>query len=275
MKLHSLQRNKEKLQIYCVTNKIVPHLENTNYKLACVGDGYFPENYIASNTRDNIFYKEKYYSELTFHYWFWKNILPKEIDDQWIGFCQKRRYWINHENVTEVNKENINKFLYEHAPVDWKQFDVILCKPISVSGVKKSKLFKRGFKNIFEEPSILFNKKKQNLFLHFDMHHGYGNLKKAINILPEPDKTQFENFMKNNTSFNPHIMFISKPKIMNLWFENLFGWLEKCEKEFNFDNLKGYDTQRLFAFLSERYLSYWFKKNFRYKEANWVQLDHF
>ena len=71
--------------------------------------------------------------------------------------------------------------------------------------------------------------------------------------------------MKNNTSFNPHIMFISKPKIMNLWFENLFGWLEKCEKEFNFDNLKGYDTQRLFAFLSERYLSYWFKKNFRYK----------
>jgi len=107
------------------------------------------------------------------------------------------------------------------------------------------------------------------------MHHGYGNLKKAINILPEPDKTQFENFMKNNTSFNPHIMFISKPKIMNLWFENLFGWLEKCEKEFNFDNLKGYDTQRLFAFLSERYLSYWFKKNFRYKEANWVQLDHF
>ena len=49
--------------------------------------------------------------------------------------------------------------------------------------------------------------------------------------------------------------------------------IEKA-KIFGFD-LKGYDTQRLFAFLSERYLSYWFKKNFRYKEANWVQLDHF
>jgi len=265
----------DKIKFYCVTNKIVNFLEKDNHNLCWVGSEKPPKNYIRCDNKINIFNKESYYSELTFHYWFWKNMLPKEINDQWIGFCQKRRYWINHENVTEVKKENINKFLYEHAPEEWKQFDVILCKPISVSGVKKSKLFKRGFKNIFKEPSILFNKKKQNLFLHFDMHHGYGNLKKAINILPEPDKTQFENFMKNNTSFNPHIMFISKPKIMNLWFENLFGWLEKCEKEFDFDNLKGYDTQRLFAFLSERYLSYWFKKNFRYKEASWVQLDHF
>jgi hypothetical protein len=112
-------------------------------------------------------------------------MLPNEIDNQWIGFCQKRRYWINCENVSKINKENINQFLYEYAPESWKQFDVILCKPISVSGVKKSNILKRGFKNFLREPSILFDKGKQNLFLHFDMRHGYGNLQKAINVMPD------------------------------------------------------------------------------------------
>ena len=179
------------------------------------------------------------------------------------------------KTLQKLDKENINQHLYEYAPENWEQFDVILCKPLSVSGVKKSKILKRGFKNFLREPSILFDENKQNLFLHFDMHHGYGNLQKAINVMPEKDKIQFENFMRKNTSFNPHIMFISKPKIMNLWFENLFEWLEKCEKQFKFQDLKGYDTQRLLAYLSERYLSYWFQKNFKCKEVNWVQLDNF
>ena len=107
------------------------------------------------------------------------------------------------------------------------------------------------------------------------MHHGSGNLKKAILELDESNRTDFEIFMKKNTSFNPHIMFITKPEIMNNWFNELFKWLEKCEKIFNFDNLKGYDTERLFAYLSERYLSYWFKKHLKYKEENWIQLDNF
>ena len=32
---------------------------------------------------------------------------------------------------------------------------------------------------------------------------------------------------------------------------------------------------RLFAFLAERCLSYWFRKNTVFKEENWVQLDNF
>jgi hypothetical protein len=265
----------DRIKFFCVTNKEVNFLEKENYKLCWVGSGEPPKKYLRCDNKINIYNKEKYYSELTFHYWYWKNILPNENDNQWIGFCQKRRYWINCENATLVNKENINQHLYEYAPENWEQFDVILCKPLSVSGVKKSKILKRGFKNFLREPSILFDENKQNLFLHFDMHHGYGNLQKAINVMPEKDKTQFEIFMRKNTSFNPHIMFISKPKVMNLWFENLFEWLEKCEKQFRFQDLKGYDTQRLLAYLSERYLSYWFQKNFKCKEVNWVQLDNF
>ena len=60
------------LDIYCVTNKIIPSLEKTNYKIGWVGTGTSPSNYLNCDTGDNIFYKEKFYSELTFQYWFWK-----------------------------------------------------------------------------------------------------------------------------------------------------------------------------------------------------------
>ena len=99
------------------------------------------------------------------------------------------------------------------------------------------------------------------------MHHGYGNLDRAIDLLGNDDKEDFRNFVNESTHFNPHIMFISKPKIIDKWFSKLFEWLENCESIFGFKNLSGYDTQRLYAYLAERYLSYWFNKN--YKVLNW------
>jgi len=54
-------------------------------------------------------------------------------------------------------------------------------------------------------------------------------------------------------------MFICKSKtIMENFYNSLFPWLEKCEKNFGFES-KGYEN-RIYAFLAERYMSYWFKK---------------
>ena len=64
-------------------------------------------------------------------------------------------------------------------------------------------------------------------------------------------------------------MFIAKKKVMNDWFSSLFKWLLRCEKEFGFRKLKGYDQKRLYAYLAERYLSFWFKKNTKYLEWHW------
>ena len=77
------------LKIFCVTNKKISHIKKTNYQLAGVGKNIFPDSYLKCNTKDNIFYKEEYYSELTFHYWYWKNLIKFNHND-WIGFCQKR-----------------------------------------------------------------------------------------------------------------------------------------------------------------------------------------
>ena len=102
------------------------------------------------------------------------------------------------------------------------------------------------------------------------MHHGHGNLRKAIALVEQDDREDFLNFVNNSISYNPHIMFIARPEITNKWFNVLFPWLLRCEKEFGFENLKGYDTQRLYAYLAERYLSFWFKKYTKVKTCPWV-----
>ena len=135
----------EKLKIYCVTNKEISFLNNSNYKIAWVSKKERPlPNYINCNKGDNIFYKEKYYSELTFHYWYWKNLLDKETDDQWIGFCQKRRYWVKEKKINSISKNNLNENLLIDLDFNNQKFNSIICDPIEISGAKKMKIIKRG-----------------------------------------------------------------------------------------------------------------------------------
>ena len=259
------------LETYCVTDKDLPHLKNLSCKLAGVGKSNFSKEYYLANTKDNIDYKEKYYSELTFHYWFWKNEMKNLDKNTWIGFCQKRRFWIK-KNISknDITTYNLKNYILSEPPEEWKTYNSVICNPIYVNGVNKVKLLKRGFKSLIHDPEIFFNKKKQTVKLHFDMHHGYGNLDKAINLLDDSDRYEFRNYVENQVCFNPNIMFIAKTDIANQWFEKLFPWLFRCEKIFGFENLKGYDSQRLYAYLAERYLSFWFKKYSRYIEWPYV-----
>ena len=258
------------LKIYCVTNKVINFADKTNYNIGWVGQENPPKNYILCNSKDNIFFKEKHYSELTFQYWYWKNMMDLQ-QDNWIGFCQKRRFWVNKNSINnKIEKKSFSNHVLQSVPDEWNGFDSVICEPIYINKVKKMKMIKRGFRSIIKKPSILFDEKKQSLALHFDMHHGYGNLNKAINLIEDEDKLDFSNYVNNSISYNPHIMFIAKPKIMDKWFNTLFPWLERCEKIFGFDSLHGYDTQRLYAFLAERYLSFWFKKHTKSLEWPWT-----
>ena len=262
------------LKIYCVTNKVINFVDNTNYNIGWVGEEKAPKNYISCNSKDNIFFKEKYYSELTFQYWYWKNMIDLK-EDNWIGFCQKRRFWINKNSINnEIEKNSFSKHVLQSVPDEWEGFDSVICEPIYINKVKKMKMIKRGFKSIIKKPLIFFDEKKQTLAFHFDMHHGYGNLKKAIDLIDIKDRAEFLNYVNTSVSYNPHIMFIAKPKITNQWFNALFPWLLSCEEKFGFSELQGYDTQRLYAYLAERYLSFWFKKYTKFKQWPWVFVDH-
>ncbi|MAE42423.1 hypothetical protein CMO93_01515, partial [Candidatus Woesearchaeota archaeon] len=229
--------------------------------------------YILSDTNDNIFSKEKYYSELTFHYWYWKNLLNLK-SDEWVGFCQKRRFWIKKESSNiNIDESNINENLLVSIQDEWKEFNAVICEPVSINNVKKIKMIKRGFRSLISNPLIFFNKKKQSINFHFDMHHGHGNLKKAIDVMNDNDREEFRKYVNNSYIYHPHIMFIAKSFIADKWFQDLFTWLFRCEEIFSFENLKGYDTQRLYAYLAERYLSFWFKKYTKFTTWPWAFID--
>ena len=263
----------QNLEIYCVTDKEIPFLEKTSYKLAAVGLGKFSSRYIKCDNKDNIFHKEKNYSELTFHYWFWKNELRKFKPNTWIGFCQKRRFWLKNK-TTIKNLKTLKKNLILKPDKKWKKYNSIICKPIRVDNPKKIKILKRGWRNLLKDPSVFYKSEKQTIKLHFDMYHGHDVLNKAISKLNNKDRNQFRKFVNENVSFNPHIMFISKKEIINKWFNDLFKWLFKCEKIFGFSKLKGYDQERLYAYLAERYLSFWFRKYTKHLEWHWTFYEH-
>ena len=56
--------------------------------------------------------------------------------------------------------------------------------------------------------------------------------------------------------------------MINEYYQTLFNWLENCETFFSTKDLKGYDLTRIYAFLAERFASYWFTKNAKYKTMN-------
>ena len=92
---------------------------------------------------------------------------------------------------------------------------------------------------VIKNPAILFNENSRNLKFHFDLMHGQNNLNKAIDLLDNENKKDFQDYMDNNYYFHPHNMFICKSKsILVKYYETIFPWLERCESLFGFKNLK-------------------------------------
>ena len=112
----------------------------------------------------------------------------------------------------------------------------------------------------------IFLSGKSNIKFQFDIFHGSGNIEKAINILDKNEQDDFYKFVINESSFNRGNMFICKSKdIINKFYTSLFKWLFDCEKIFGF-NETDYGKKRIYAFLGERYMSYWIKKYTIFKE---------
>lgn len=270
-------KNIDNLTMYCLCleNKVLKAVENLNYVPVGLGNGKFSKDWTKDDTLQNISHKNKYYSEYSFYYWFWKNVLPEAKENHWIGFCAYRDFWSNKKEITnnhnfKINKEKVpcvvlgkniklKDLVVQKIPDEWNGFNTILGERMYINNLKFSKLIKRGLWSLIRNPSALF-KSKRNIRFHFDMWHGNGNLDKAIDLLDDKDKKDFRNFTRTNNSFSRGCMFVCNSKeIINNYFDSLFPWLERCEKIFGF-NLEGYGNKRIYAFLAERYQTYWFNK---------------
>ena len=129
-----------------------------------------------------------------------------------------------------------------------------------INQFKPSKFIKKNFMKMIKNPNLFLNKNKRNIRFHFDLMHGEGNLDRATALIDKVDRDDFNHFVNTEVSFNPHNMFICKSnKILMNYYNALFPWLERCEKIFGFE-LEGYGLKRIYGFLAERYMSFWFQK---------------
>ena len=254
------------MKMYCITLKDEHFdiIKRFGYIPVGLGKDIRNKNFITDAIGENISEKNPYYGEYTFHYWLWKNEI-KKLNNNWIGFCQYRKFWLL-ENTDRIydNFDDLNKDIITNIPKEFDNYESILGEPININQFKLSKLIKKNFLKIVSNPSFLFNKKR-NIKFHFDFMHGEGNLDKAISLLDNNDKSDFDYFVNSEVSFNPHNMFICKSnEVLEKYYNSIFPWLKKCEKKFGFE-LEGYGFKRIYGFLAERYMSFWFKKYTKYK----------
>ena len=254
-----------KIYCMCLHDHHLNNLKKLNYIPVGLGKNIFSSDWIRDNTEINISNKNAYYGEYSFYFWFWKNILNKIDNNTWVGFTGYRYHWAQKNNIQSdnlnkiINRENFADHILKKIPEEWKDSDVILGERIKVNNWKLSKIIKYGKKKFFLNPSN-FLKSNQNIKLHFDIFHGDGLLDKAIDLLEDSEKQDFRKFVIDNNSFNRENLFFCKSKtIMENYFQSIFKWLENCENIFGFE-LKGYSKTRIYAFLAERYLSFWFNK---------------
>ena len=259
------------LSIYCMAldNSNLDIIKSLRYIPVGLKNGDFSNEWLRDNTLDNISKKNPYYGEYTFYYWYWKNLLKFKREDEWVGFCSYREYWGNNKKIEDGNVKDL---VLQELHKEWENYDAIIGKPISVGGTKLIKALKYGKLALMNNPKAIFSKKGRTIRWQFDMFHGVGNLDKAIDLLPEKDRNDFRHFTRNETSYSQGNMFITKSsKIINSYFEDIFMWLLKCEDVFGFD-LKGYGKIRMYTFLAERFLPFWFKKYTNYLE--WPVVYH-
>ena len=249
-------------------------IKELNYLPVGLGQNNFTAEWFLDNSGENISKKNKNYGEYTFHYWLWKNYLDK-VKEGWIGFCQYRKFWsLDKKDLLPTSFDELESLVLKNIPNLYEEFDVILAEESFVNKFKPMKFLKRGFNLLLKNPSFLFNKNKRNIKFHFDLWHGSDYLRRAIELLDNNDRVDFNNFVNTKISFNPHNMFICKSKkILRDYYSTVFPWLKRCEEEFGFENLSGYGQTRIYGFLAERFMSYWFQKNTKYKTMSVIYYD--
>ena len=252
------------LAIFCLTLKPEneKYIKELSYIPVGLGNKKFSKNFFSDKSGLNISEKNPYYGEYTFHYWLWKNYLDK-LQHEWLGFCQYRKFFVK-ENLFDDSIppfEKIKENVITKIDRNMEKYDCILGTKYSLENYKLSKIIKHHLKHFLLNPSKLIFKNKRSIKFHFDIFHGEGNLDSAIDLLDLNNRNSFREYVNKNSYFNPHNMFICKKKFLRNYYETLFPWLFRCEKLFRFDELKGFGKKRIFGFLAERFLSYWFNKN--------------
>jgi len=199
-----------KLFCFGIHDEVLNNIKKLNYIPVGLGENTVSAGWLKDNTGDNISHKNKFYSELTFYYWLWKNKFHEISQNEWIGFGQYRRHWKKNKAASEKNY-SIEEEVINDIPSEWSNYETILPTPINIQGLKLMKVLKSGKLALIKNPKAILKKNRHSKF-NFAMLHGVGAIEKAINLLEDKDKNDNNRFINIKTSFSPANMFFCKNK---------------------------------------------------------------
>jgi hypothetical protein len=230
--------------------------------VGCGNSIAFPSSWQKSNEKKNISEKFFSYADLVGHYYIWKNCLDKYQQDTWIGFSQYRRLWIKNKITNDLELKSLNRIILTDIDESWNKYDAII-PPAFFFRKKKKEIVKNILLFPIKRDVSLF-KYKTTVLDQFAQSLGpFGKdlIFEIIKYLPPSESYDFLEFLKSRTHLSAHGMYISKVKIINRYSKLIFEWFLKCENIINKNNnLPLIKNSRIFQYINERFLDYWFSK---------------
>jgi len=266
---------KNKLIIFCTSHKTINYLDKFYPSIQMIGCGNnfnIPSKWHNSNKKINISEKFLSYADLTAHYYIWKNLLDKYKPDTWVGFSQYRRLWIKNKITNNLELNFLDKIILKDIDKSWNTYDAII-PPAFFFRKKKKEIVKNILLFPIKRDVGLF-KYKTTVLDQFAQSLGpYGKdlIFEIIQYLPTSESYGFLEFLKKRTHLSAHGMYISKVKIINQYSNLIFEWFLRCENIINKNNnLPLIKNSRIFQYINERFLDYWFSKY--YKVLRWPMI---
>ena len=240
-----------KLKIFCTSINHYDVLEKlpSNIIPFGLGNNEFPTHWLDEKKGENISHLNKFFGETTRIYWIWKNYMNNFEENDWIGFCQYRRLWLN--KIFSSNEDNFSS-LYSNL-------------------IKSENSIFTSSESILLEPTIFSN---QNLFSQFDSIYGANILNTCASFVKDKDKDDFEIFLSSN-KFSICNMFITKPSIFKLYCDDMFSFIFQCYNYCLKENLLFNKNLRLPIFMVERFTSFWFEKYSKKNYLSFARLGKF
>jgi len=211
------------LKIFTLTHKKFDIPPDPMYIPLQVGRAIHDDlGYLGDDSGDNISEKNIYYSELTGHYWIWKNV----TDAEYVGVCHYRRYLINEQEKIFTKTE------LEHL---LKQYDLITTRKVILPN-----LYYDGYAATHHVENLDITAKViQQLYPEY-----YAIYEKTIH----GDETYFGNIL------------ICKKSLFDAYAKWLFSIFQEMEKYVDFDSYDDYH-KRVYGFISEILLLVYVRKN--------------
>jgi len=271
------------MSLYCVTHKPLEYELASSIRQLQVGDGVRYTGAYRDNSDDNISQKNRTYSELTGHYYVWKN-----LPSQWVGFCHYRRFLVP-PSQQKWARDNLSR-PFEHLPTEGKG-EGNYASGYTASLEQLNTFFSRSglgsetsevgadFKTLLEDCDIVLPASNpvpnNDLVYQYTTAHPSYAIFALLKLMSERDhylgKAAYE-FFTSAESAHWNNLFVCRWDVFDDYCEFLFDLLFELEETLMLP-ICPYQ-RRVFAFLSERLLNFWvWYRSLTVAECPWVLLS--